>query len=87
MWLVDEQAEGAWKETPSLFSPVVLSAVVAAQVHMLAKDTISSIDSHFLTLEFSATGAHVHLSIRYWPVRRQGARVSGDFGEAVYQRV
>ncbi len=87
MSLVDKQAEGSWEEAPSLFPPVALPGVVGAQVHTLAKDTFSPIDSHFLTLEFSATGPHVHLTVRCWPVRRQGSRASGGFGETVYQRV
>jgi hypothetical protein len=87
MSLVDKQAEGAWEEAPSRFPPVALPAVVGAQVHTVAKDTFSPIDSHFLTLEFSATGAHVRLTVRCWPVRRQGARASGDFGKIVYERV
>jgi hypothetical protein len=87
MSLVDKQAEGSWEEAPSLFPPVALPAMVGAQVHTLAKDTFSPIDSHFLTLEFSATGAHVRITVRCWPVRRQGPRASGGFGETVYQRV
>jgi hypothetical protein len=87
MSLVDKQAEGDWEEAPGLFPPFALPAVVRAQVHTLAKDTFSPIDSHFLTLEFSATGAHVRLTVRFWPVRRQGSRASGGVGETVYQRV
>jgi hypothetical protein len=87
MSLVDKLAEGSWEEAPSLFPPVALPAVVGAQVHTLAKDTFSPIDSHFLTLEFAAAGAHIHMTVRCWPVRRQGARASAGFGETVYQRV
>jgi hypothetical protein len=87
MSLVDKQAEGSWEEAPSLFPAVALPGVVGAQVHTLTKDTFSPIDSHFLTLEFSATGTHVRLIVRCWPVRRQGSRAGGGFGETVYQHV
>jgi hypothetical protein len=60
--------------------------VVRAQVQTLEKQTFSPIDSHFLTLEFSATGAHVRMTVRLWPVRRLGAAPSGGFGQTVYQR-
>jgi hypothetical protein len=85
--LVDKQAQGTWEEAPSRFPAVALPAVVGAQVHTVAKDTFAPIDSHFLTLEFSATGAHVRLTVRCWPVRRQGSRAGESFGETVFQRL
>jgi hypothetical protein len=85
--LVDKQAEGTWEEAPSLFPPVALPAVVGAPVHTLAKDTFAPIDSHFLTLEFAAAGAHIRLTVRCWPVHRQGSRAGRSFGETVFQRL
>jgi hypothetical protein len=91
MSLVDKKAEGSWEEAPSLFPTFALPGsdappVVRTQVQTLEKETFSPIDSHFLTLEFSATGAHVRMTVRFWPVRRQGSSPSGGFGETVYQR-
>ena len=91
MSLVDKKAEGSWEEAPSLFPPFALPGatmpgVVRARVHTLEKETFSPIDSHFLTLEFSATGAQVRMTVRLWPVGRQRSSPSGGFGETVYQR-
>jgi len=87
MSLVDQKAEGSWEEAPNLFPPFVLPGVVRAQVHTLAAETFSPIDSHFLTLEFSATGARVHMSVRLWPTARQDSSQGASFGETVYQRI
>ena len=86
MSLVDRLAEGSWEEAPNLFPPFALSGVVMAPVHTLAKETFSPIASHFLTLEFSATGARVHMSVRLWPAGRHGSSPGAGFGETVYQR-
>jgi hypothetical protein len=91
MSLVDKHAEGAWEEAPDLFPSFALAGadiprVVRAQVQTLARETFSPIDSHFLTLEFSAAGARVPMAVRVWPVRRQGAGLSTGFGQTVYQR-
>jgi hypothetical protein len=86
MSLVDKKAEGSWEEAPDLFPPFAVPGVVRAQVHTLPKETFSPIDSHFLTLEFSGSGAQVRMTVRFWPVRRQGSSPSGGFGETVYQR-
>ena len=86
MSLVDKNAEGSWQEAPNLFPPFALPGVARAQVHTLASQTFSPINSHFLTLEFSATGARVRMSIRFWPVGRQELSHGASFGETVYQR-
>jgi hypothetical protein len=91
MSLVDKQAEGTWEEAPSFFPPFALAGpdgtpIVRAQVQTLEPETFSPIDSHFLTLEFSAAGAHVAMTVRVWPVRRQGTAASAEFGQIVYQR-
>jgi hypothetical protein len=84
--LVDQLAEGSWEEAPSLFPAVAVLGVVGAPVSTLAQEIFSPTGSHFLTLEFSATGAHVRLTVRSWPVPRQGAGASTGFGEIIYQR-
>ena len=86
--LVDRNAEGVWEEAPSAFPPFALAGadVPRAQVQTLERETFSPIDSHFLTLEFSAAGARVLMTVRAWPVRRQGAAPSAGFGRTVYQR-
>jgi hypothetical protein len=84
--LVDKKAEGSWEEAPNQFPPFPLPGVVPAQVHTLDKETFSPINSHFLTLEFSATGRHVRMTVRFWPVGGQGASRGGSFGETVYQQ-
>jgi hypothetical protein len=86
MSLVDKKAEGAWEKAPSLFPPFALPGVVRAQVHTLAKETFSPIDSHFLTLEFAATGAQIRMVVRLWPLGRQGPSPGAGFGRTVYQR-
>jgi hypothetical protein len=91
MSLVDKKAEGSWEEAPGFFPAFALPGanmprVVRAQVQTLGKQTFSPTDSHFLTLEFLATGAHVRITVRLWPVRRQGVAPSGGFGQTVYQR-
>jgi hypothetical protein len=90
MSLVDKKAEGSWEEAPSLFPAFALSGsdipVPRVRVETLAKETFSPIDSHFLTLEFSASGAHVRMTVRLWPMRRQQSMASRGFGETVYQR-
>jgi hypothetical protein len=86
MSLVDKKAEGSWEEAPDLFPPFAVPGVVRAQVQTLQKETFSPIDSHFLTLEFAVSGAQVRMTVRFWPVRRQGSSPSGGFGETVYQR-
>jgi hypothetical protein len=87
MSLVDKLAEGSWEEAPNLFPPLVLPGVARAQVHTLEEETFSAITSHFLTLEFAATGAHVRMTVRFWPVGRQGFSLDAGFGETVYQRL
>jgi hypothetical protein len=87
MSLVDKLAEGTWEEAPNLFPPLALPGVARAQVHTLAEETFSAITSHFLTLEFAATGAHVRMTVRFWPVGRQGSSLDAGFGETVYQRL
>lgn len=89
--LVDQKAEGSWREAPSLFPPFALSGgegpgVVRARVHTLDRRVFSPINSHFLTIEFAAAGAQVRLSVRFWPVRRPGASPGEGFGETVFQR-
>jgi hypothetical protein len=84
--LVDRLAEGSWEEAPDLFPPFALPGVVRAPVHTLASQIFSPITSHFLSLEFSATGASVRMSVRCWPVGRQESGHSPGFGETVYQR-
>jgi hypothetical protein len=91
MSLVDKQAEGEWEEAPSLFPPFPIGgadgpAVVSTQVHTLDREIFSPIDSHFLTLEFVAVGAQVRVTVRVWPVRRQGDGSGEGFGRTVYQR-
>lgn len=86
MSLVDKLAEGSWEEAPNLFPPFALPGVVRARVHTLASQTFSPSNSHFLTLEFSATGAQVRMSVRFWPIGRQESGHGTAFGETVYQR-
>ena len=64
MSLVDKQAEGSWEEAPSLF-PAFRPAGGGrgAGAHACEGD-VFPIDSHFLTLEFSATGARVRMTVR-----------------------
>jgi hypothetical protein len=85
MSLVDKKAEGSWDEAPGLFPPFAVPGVAQAQVHTLAKEVFSPIDSHFLTLEFAASGAHVRMTVRLWPVGRQGSSPTAGFGATVYQ--
>ena len=75
MWLVDKKAEGAWEGAPNFFPSLLLPGVkmpgaVRAQMQTLEKKTFPPIDTHFLGLEFSATGTHVRMIVRLWPVRR-----------------
>jgi len=86
MSLVDKLAGGSWEEKPNLFPPFALPGVARAQVHTLEEEMFSAITSHFLTLEFAATGAHVCMTVRFWPVARQGSSLDAGFGETVYQR-
>jgi hypothetical protein len=85
MSLVDKKAEGAWEEAPSLFPPFAVPGAIPAQVQTLAREQFSPIDSHFLTLEFVATGAQVRMTVRLWPIR-QGSTPGADFGATVHQR-
>jgi hypothetical protein len=84
--LVDTKAEGSWEEAPTLFPPFALPGVTRVPVHTLASQTFSPVNSHFLTLEFSATGAQVHLSVRFWPVGRQLSGQGPGVGAIVFQR-
>ena len=86
MSLVDRLAEGSWAEAPDSFPPFALSGVVRAQVQTLAEETFSPITSHFLTLEFAATGARVHMTVRFWPRGRLDSGPGAGLGQTVYQR-
>jgi hypothetical protein len=86
MSLVDKQAEGDWQEAPALFPPFALPGVVQVPVSTLAKQTFSPIHSHFLTLEFTASGAQVRMIVRLWSAGRAGSISGGSFGETVYQQ-
>jgi hypothetical protein len=86
MSLVDQLAEGSWEKAPDLFPPFVLPGVVRAQVHTLAEETFSPITSHFLTLEFAATGARVRMTVRLWAIGRHGSDPGAGFGATVYER-
>jgi hypothetical protein len=86
MSLVDQLAEGSWEEAPNLFPPFILPGVVRAQVHTLEEETFSPTTSHFLTLEFAATGARVRMTVRLWPVGRHGSGPGAGFGATVYER-
>jgi hypothetical protein len=86
MSLVDKQAEGAWEEAPSLFPPFAVPGMVQAPVHTLAKETFSPIHSHFLTLEYAATGTQVRVTVRLWPVGQLGSTSGVSFGQTVYQQ-
>jgi hypothetical protein len=87
MSLVDQLAEGSWAEAPNLFPPFALSGVVRTQVQTLAAETFSPNTSHFLTLEFAATGARVRMIVRFWPIGRHGSNPGPSFGQTVYQRL
>jgi hypothetical protein len=86
MSLVDRQAEGSWDRAPDLFPPYALPGVPRAPVYTLGSQVFSPVGSHFLTLEFSATGAGARMSVRFWPIGRQASgRVIG-VGDTVFQR-
>jgi hypothetical protein len=86
MSLVDKKAEGNWQKAPSLFPPFAVPGVVPAPVTTLPKEVFSPIHSHFLTLEFAATGGQVQMIVRLWPAGSAASISGGSFGEVVFRQ-
>ena len=71
MALVDEKAEGHWLEAPQ-FPAIGIPGVVNATTR--TEQAFRFTQSHFLTLEFSAAGAFVNMTVKLWPIVRDGGR-------------
>jgi hypothetical protein len=65
MALVDTKAEGHWIEAPQ-FPAFGIPGVVKAKTQ--TEQGFQFTQSHFLTLEFSAAGAFINMTVKLWPV-------------------
>lgn len=87
--LVDERVRGEWEEAPPTF-PVVrpeeVTGELLARSQMITEASFQKTDTHFLTLEFTQRGPGAQLSLRYWPVLKNGAPAPAEFGKPVWNR-
>jgi hypothetical protein len=67
--LVDKEAEGHWREAPP-FPAFEIPGMVKAQTR--TAQAFRFTEGHFLTLEFSAAGAFVNMTVKLWPIVHDG---------------
>jgi hypothetical protein len=67
--LVDKEAEGHWIEAPP-FPAFEIPGMVKAQTR--TEQAFRFNEGHFLTLEFSAAGAFVNITVKLWPIVHDG---------------
>lgn len=79
--LVDSHAKGKWAKAPEVFPAVNVAGVPKVKVETQA---FTASDDHFLTLEFSASGARAKMAVRAWSI--VGAHESWA-GQTVYERL
>lgn len=84
MSLVDEKAQGKWKEAPATFPTTAPSQL--ARGNVVTEGKFTPTDGHFLTLEFTRRGpAGAHLRVRFWPVFKNGISPP-NFGNTIWER-
>lgn len=82
MSLVDKKAAGKWEDAPKTFPAFGIPNV--GRVDVETNGSFRLTDSHFTTLEFTASGAHVVMKVRVWPILK-GNPIGSDFGREVNQ--
>ncbi|MBV9210320.1 MAG: hypothetical protein JOZ52_06805 [Acidobacteria bacterium] len=79
--LVDDTVGGKWHGPPDFYPSFDVPGVAKGQVTVDKNYTL--VDNHFLTIQFSATGAKVRMRVKAWPVTAPGQkanpRLVGDY--------
>jgi phosphodiesterase/alkaline phosphatase D-like protein len=72
--LVDDTVGGKWHGPPERYPSFDVPGVPHGMVETVREYTL--VDNHFLTLQFSSTGAQIRMKIQAWPVTNPGERAT-----------